>query len=230
MIDSEDSYTDLHYPLFLNLNGKLVTVIGGGPVAERKILTLLDYGARIKVVSPELTEALDLMAETGIVAYEQRTYQKGDLDGAFIVICACGDEETDLLVYREAEELNIPVNVVDVPELCTFIVPSVVRRDPLQIAISTGGNAPVVAKRMRQELEERYPKEFALYIQLMGQVRELVKENVPGGEAERKPLLERLAASDLYEKVKSGVYPSAEEAYRLYIQPQLDERSKEVSE
>ncbi|HET6498343.1 MAG TPA: hypothetical protein VFH17_04775, partial [Coriobacteriia bacterium] len=105
----------------------------------------------------------------------------------------------------------------DVPELCNFIVPSVVNRGPLQIAISTGGAAPVVAKRVRCELEERYGEEWECYVRLLGQVRRLVMDRVSGGERVRKPIFEAIASSDLFDRVAGGVCPDPEDVFREFV-------------
>lgn len=215
----EDDHT-LHYPMFACLKDKLVVVIGGGKVAERKILTLLEYQARIRVVSPELSPSLELMALSEIIEHEARPYQKGDLAEAHLALCACGNTLVNLQVYEEAEEQRIFINVVDVPELCSFIVPSVVRRDPLQIAISTAGNSPLFAKRLRLELEERYPKEYGLYLQIMGELRLLIKERVLL-EEERARLFQFIDDSPVLEEVLQGALPEAEELFERLVLPAL---------
>ena len=216
----------LGYPLFANLENKLVVVIGGGAVAERKILSLLDYRAKLRIISPELTEALELLVESGICEHERRVYQQGDLLEAWLVVCACADQQTNRQVFEEADKNKIFVNVVDVPEYCSFYVPSIVRRDPLQIAISTAGSSPVLAREIRKELELQYPQYYSLYLQVLAEVREIVKQRVLGDEKDRKPLLEALVASDLLEKIKEGVIPEAEDVFREYIVPAIKDEAK----
>lgn len=217
----------LRYPIFASVVDRQVVIIGGGEVAERKALTLLEYGALVRVISPELTDALELMAESGIVEHERREYEEGDLAQAFIAICACGVKAVNHRVYEEAQERNCLLNVVDEPVLCNFIAPSVVRRDPLQIAISTNGKAPAVAKRLKQELEGQFPQSLSFYIDLMGEVREIVKLRVGGGSKEHKPLMEALDASDLFSRIQSGVIPEAEDVFREYVVPQIKLRAQE---
>jgi len=212
-----EPYSDPYYPVFLDLRGRLAVVVGGGSVAERKIATLLEYGADVMCVAPLVTPGLDALVAQGLIEHEDRGYVRGDLAGAFIVVCATDSTEVNRAVYQEAEGQGCLVNVVDVPELCNFIVPSIVKRGPLQIAISTGGAAPVVAKQMRCELEEHYGEEWECYVRLLGQVRCLILERVPGGEPVRKPIFEAIAASDLFERVMGGVCPDAEDVFREFV-------------
>jgi precorrin-2 dehydrogenase/sirohydrochlorin ferrochelatase len=212
-----EPYSDPYYPVFLDLRGRLAVVVGGGSVAERKIATLLEYGADVVCVAPLVTPGVDALVAQGLIEHEERGYVRGDLAGAFIVVCATDSTEVNRAVYQEAEGLGCLVNVVDVPELCNFIVPSIVKRGPLQIAISTGGAAPVVAKQMRRELETHYGEEWECYVRLLGQVRCLVMERVPGGEPVRKPIFEAIAASDLFDRVMSGACPDAEDVFGEFV-------------
>lgn len=218
---TQDDYDDLFYPLYLNIRHKPVVVIGGGPVAERKILRLIEYSAHVTVISPEVTEVIDMLALSNIIQLEKRKYQPGDVSECYLVISACGVKDVDEQVYHEANNRYIPVNVVDVPELCTFTVPSVVRRDPLQIAISTGGNSPSYAKELRKKLESDIDPIYGPYIMFLGQIRDLVKARVHGPEKVKKELLHSLVVSDLFERYKAGESIGVEEAYGEYIEPNL---------
>ncbi len=210
-------YTTRYYPVYLDLGDRLAVVVGGGAVAARKIRTLVDYGARVAVIAPVAVPELERFAAEGIVSLERRGYVRGDLEGAFIVVCATDSEEVNRAVYAEAEQRGCLVNVVDVPELCNFIVPSIVRRGQLQLAISTGGAAPAVAKRLRRHVEEHVGEEWGPYVELLGEVRMLVMERVPGGEAVRKPIFEAIGASDLLDRIRSGDSPSAEDVYGEFV-------------
>lgn len=212
-----EPYSDAYYPVFLDMRGRLAVVIGGGSVAERKIATLLEYGADVTCVAPMVTRAIDDLVAEGRIEHEQRGYVRGDLAGAFVAICATDSTEINRAVYREAEAQGCLVNVVDVPELCNFIVPSIVSRGPLQIAISTGGAAPAVAKRIRCDLEERYGEDWECYVRLLGQVRRLVLERVPGGESVRKPIFEAIACSDLFDRVMAGSCPDPEDVFTEFV-------------
>jgi len=210
-------YTKRYYPVFLDLVDRRVVVIGGGAVAARKIATLVDYGARVRVVSPQLDERLEALVAAGDIEVVRRGYVRGDLAGAMLAVCATDSSEINRAVHAEAAESGCVINVVDVPELCDFIVPSVIRRGQLQIAISTGGAAPSVAKGLRRHVDSHLGDEWADYIELLGQVRVLIMERVSGGEQVRKPIFEAIADSDLLERMRAGQRPSAEEIYAQFV-------------
>jgi precorrin-2 dehydrogenase/sirohydrochlorin ferrochelatase len=210
-------YSKPYYPVFLALDGRLAVIVGGGAVAERKVVTLAEYGPRIRVIAPEFTPALGELAASGAIELEHRGYVRGDLAGAFIVVCATDSEEVNRAVHAEAEERGCLVNVADVPELCSFIVPSIVRRGTLSVAISTGGAAPTVAKRLRKHVQEHLGPEWETYMTLLGEVRTLVMKRVPGGEAQRKPIFEAIADSDLLTRIADGARPTAEELYAEFV-------------
>jgi precorrin-2 dehydrogenase/sirohydrochlorin ferrochelatase len=208
-----EPYGKAYYPVYLDLDGRLCVIVGGGSVAVRKARTLSGYGADVVVIAPEVSEELLELEADGLATIEQRGYVRGDLQNAFLAVCATDSEEVNRAVHAEAEERGCLVNVVDVPELCNFIVPSIVRRGGLQIAISTGGAAPTVAKRLRKRFQEEFGGEWADYVRLLGEVRLLVMERVPGGEAARRPVFERIADSDLLERLRAGEHPSAQDVF-----------------
>jgi precorrin-2 dehydrogenase/sirohydrochlorin ferrochelatase len=123
--------TNVYFPVFLNLEGKLCVVIGGGKVGERKVLSLLQAKAFVKLISPEATPVLQKLAEEGQILWEKRIYQPGDLEGAWLVVAATNDPSTQRSIYDEANAKRVFCNMVDVPEFCSFIVPSVVKRGSL---------------------------------------------------------------------------------------------------
>ena len=209
-------------PLQLRVAGRRCVVVGAGGVGERKIETLLEYGGAVDVISPEATEAVRAWADEGRLTWQKRGYEDGDLEGAFLVICATDDAELNRAVFDEGERRSIMANIVDVPERCNFIVPAIVKRGPLQIAISTAGAAPVVAKTLRRKLEAEYGDEWGEYVALLGRVRSLVMDRVPGGEPVRKPIFTALAHSDLFERVSAGERPEAEDIYTEIVVPLLD--------
>ncbi len=193
----------LYYPIFLKVEQKLCVVIGGGPVAERKITSLLEAGARVKVIAPEVTERIKILAREGKIIWEERPYRSGDLKDAFLVIAATNNPQVQEEVFAEAEERKIFCNVVDKPALCSFIVPSVVKRGRLQIAISTSGASPALAKRLREQLEELFGPEYAEYLELMAAWRkEILARELP--EAERQKLFEQLVLAPIPLWLKRG--------------------------
>lgn len=160
-----------YYPAFLNLKGKYCVVIGGGRIAERKIRALLRAGASVTVISPVITKNIKSLVQKNKVKLLQRNYRKGDLKKAFLTIAATSSKELHAKIAREFKGL---LNVVDEPELCNFIVPSVVKRGPLTIAISTSGASPAMAKTIRKEIESLYPEEIGLYINELKRIRKKI--------------------------------------------------------
>ena len=164
-----------YYPVFLNMQGQLCVVIGGGAVAERKVQALLEAGAVVTLIAPECTDGLVAMTSDSSVTWHQRTYETGDLEGAFIAIAATDDRAVNETVTKEATERNTPLNVVDVTDLCTFIAPSVIHRGPVTLAISTGGMGPALARKLRQELEGNDALAFADLAEIVADVRAELK-------------------------------------------------------
>ena len=164
-----------YYPVFLNMQGQLCVVIGGGEVAERKVQALLEAGAVVTLIAPECTDGLVAMTSDSSVTWHQRTYETGDLEGAFIAIAATDDRAVNETVTKEATERNTPLNVVDVTDLCTFIAPSVIHRGPVTLAISTGGMGPALARKLRQELEGNDALAFADLAEIVADVRAELK-------------------------------------------------------
>ena len=143
----------LYYPVFLDLRGRRVVVIGGGDMGEEKVSRLMPYGAEVVVVSPDVTNEVSVLAEDGKIEWVKRPYRSGDLEGAFITIVAdTSDDAVNHAVSEEARKRNVPLNVADVTDLCTWITPSVARRGEVIVATSTGGASPALARRFREIL------------------------------------------------------------------------------
>jgi siroheme synthase-like protein len=174
-----------YYPVFINLRGRKCVVIGGGEVALRKAESLLECDARVGVISPEICYGLNKLATDGKITVTERNYEAGDLAGAFLAIAATGDEEVNRLAAAEAEQRGILVNVVDAPELCSFIVPSIVRRGYLTLAVSTGGVSPALARKIRVKLEREFGEEYGELTRLIGEVRREIKDEGRRVDAER---------------------------------------------
>lgn len=192
-----------YYPVYLDLRGRPVTVVGGGEVAEKKVAGLLAAGARVKIVAPELSDELRRRREAGVLAWVPRTYRRGDLAGAFLVLAERSDAATHRTIFAEAEERGIFANVQDEVPYCSFIAPSIVRQGDLTVAISTGGSAPVLAVRLRQELEKRLGPEYARFLSLAGSVRQPLAERFPSF-TERKDRWYRLVDSDVLDLLRQG--------------------------
>lgn len=210
------------YPLFIYLEGQPTAVIGGGQVAERKTQTLLAYGAQVTLTAPHVTDQLRALAEEGRIAWQCRCYREGDLADTLLVIGATDDLAVNEAVYREACRRHILVNIVDVPDLCTAIVPSIMQRGRLQIAVSTQGAAPAEARDIRRGLEREFPEWWEPYLDVMAEVRLLIKQRVPGPAAQRTPLYAAVAASGLKERIAQGERPAAEDVYAAAVAPLLE--------
>ncbi len=192
------------YPLFADIEGRRCLVVGGGPVGTEKVEKLLDHGAVIRLVTPELSPRLEELVAAGAIAeLRRRPYRAEDLDDCLLVIAATDLDAINRMVWQDAEARNMLCNVVDVPPLCNFIVPSIVRRGELALAISTGGASPVVAKHIRQELEQRYGPEWEALVALLREVRDDLKERYPDMPG-RRDAVERLMATDVVERLAAG--------------------------
>jgi len=163
-----------YYPVFLQLEDRPALVVGGGAVASRKVETLLAYGASVYVVSKAFTPALQGLIHEGRVTSLGERFEEKHLDGMFLVIAATDDETLNHEVSEQARSRRLLVNAVDQPADCTFIVPSIVRRGDLLIAISTSGKSPAFAKRLRKALEVQYGDAYGTFLELMGRIREKV--------------------------------------------------------
>lgn len=192
-----------YYPVFLDLQGKPVVVVGGGAVAERKVLTLLACGARITVVSPALTKKLSYLAQAGAFHYRKRRWRPGDLKDAFLIIATTNDPKKNAEIAGRVDTRFRLINVADDPARCNVIAPSVIARGDLIIAVSSGGKSPALARRIRQELERSFGNEYARLLRLLGEVREQVRLRVPS-IVRRRRILKRLVASDLLTLLRQG--------------------------
>jgi precorrin-2 dehydrogenase/sirohydrochlorin ferrochelatase len=160
-----------YYPAYLELRGRPCIVIGGGGIAERKVTTLLEAGARVTVVSPTLTAPLVALADTHEIVHHPRVYRRGDLAGCWLAYAATGDVTVDAEIAAEAADARVFLNVVDRPQLCGFIVPAIVTRGPIVIAVSTGGASPALAKRLAAELTATVGAEWGLAAVVLGALR-----------------------------------------------------------
>jgi precorrin-2 dehydrogenase / sirohydrochlorin ferrochelatase len=191
------------YPIFLSLEGERCLVVGGGNVAERKIERLLESGARVVVVAKEVTERITALAASGEIALEKRPYAGGEAGGYFLVIAATNDSALNSEVSGDARAAGRLVNVVDVPELCNFYVPSSLRRGDLQIAVSTAGASPSIAKMVREKLEPLFPAAYGQLLRRMREFRAQLIEKVPE-ESRRMEIYGRVARSPEVEKFIEG--------------------------
>jgi siroheme synthase-like protein len=164
-----------YYPVFLNLKGKRCIVAGGGQVALRKVQSLLDCGADIQVISSRVCAGLTSLNGGGKLSVTRKKYEKGDLCGACAVIAATGDHSLNRRIAHEARENRVLVNVVDDPANCDFIVPSILRRGDIAIAVSTGGKSPALARKLRSRLEREFGEEYSALAELISEARAELK-------------------------------------------------------
>lgn len=207
----------MYYPVYIDLGNRRCVVVGGGAVAERKVGTLLERGADVVVISPEVTADLGRLASEGAIAHVPRAYRSGDLEGAWLVFGATDDRPTNVAVFEEAQARGVPANVIDDPELCSFIVPSIVTRGDLQIAISTGGASPALAKRIRVALEAEFGPEYETLMELLGRFRHRIMAEVTSPSSRRR-IFETVADSDVLERIRAGAAPSVDELVEEFVQ------------
>jgi len=160
--------------MFLKLEGRQCLVVGSGRVGEPKIEGLLETGARIRVVSLDASPAVREWARTGKLELELRSFSDDDLNGAFLAVVATNSRTLNERIYREAQRRGVLCNVVDVPDLCDFYYPAVVRRGDLQIAVSTAGKSPSLAQKIRQQLEKQFGPGYAAWVAELGETRRLI--------------------------------------------------------
>lgn len=190
-------------PLVVDLSGKACLVVGGGRVAERKIARLLDGRAQVTVVAPDVTSRIRELAGEGAICWHERTYRDGEAGDYFLTVAATNDRAANDQVSRDAQAAARLVNVVDAPGLSNVCAPAVVRRDDLQIAVSTSGACPALAKRLREEMEGRYPAAYGPLLRRLRRFREELRRSEPD-RSKRKAILERVVRSDELAKFLEG--------------------------
>jgi len=186
------------FPMFLKLTGRQCLVVGAGKVGEPKIGGLIDTGARIRVVALEATDVVREWARVGKIDLELRAFTPSDLDNAFLAVVATSSRSLNEFAYREAQRRGVLCNVVDVPEYCDFFYPAVVRRGDLQIAISTAGQSPSLAQKLRQQLEQQFGPGYATWVAELGETRRLILASDLDAERKRE-LLHSLASREAFE-------------------------------
>ena len=205
-----------HYPINLDLRERRCVVIGGGAVAERKVESLIEYGAAVRVVSPAITPALERLASEGLIERIDSEYREDHLEGAVLVIGATDDRDVNSRISSDARNRGLLVNIVDDPELCNFFVPASVRHGDLIISVSTSGKSPAMARRLREEIEACYGPEYGLLADLLGSLRDEVKAAY-SDPAERTRAYVRILDSDALSLLAEGKPDEALERARKCI-------------
>lgn len=191
-----------YFPVFLNLRDQSCVVVGGGRVAERKVKTLLEAGARVKVISPKLTAPLARLKSGGRIVHFPRPYKAKDLEGAFLAIVATDDRAVNERVFQEATKRRMPVNVVDDPAHSSFIVPSLVKKRDLLLAISTSGRSPALARLLRRKLEKEIGPEYGRFLRLLGAARKkLISRGM--GPGKNQAIFRKLVKEDLLSLIRA---------------------------
>lgn len=183
------------YVVCVDLEGRPALVVGAGRVAHEKVEGLLACGAVVRVVAPEAEEPMTRLASDGLVEWRARPYEASDLDGCFLVVAATPHPDVNTRVHDDADARAMLVNVADVPELCNFILPAIVREPPLAVAISTGGASPALAKRMRDEAGALFGPAYARLAVMLEEIRPWAKETLPTYDA-RKTFFDDLVNGD----------------------------------
>ena len=162
------------FPMFMKLEGRQVVVVGAGKVGEPKIGGLIETGARIRVIALDAGATVRQWARDGKIELDLRAFSNADLDGAFLAVVATASRNLNQRIYFEAQRRGVLCNVVDVPDLCDFFYPSIVRRGDLQIAVSTAGQSPSLAQKIRQQLEQQFGPAYAAWVAELGETRKLI--------------------------------------------------------
>jgi precorrin-2 dehydrogenase/sirohydrochlorin ferrochelatase len=186
------------FPMFLKLTGRPCLAVGAGGIGESKIASLLDAEAKVRVIAPEATSRVQSWAETREIEWTRRSWEPRDLDGMFLVVAATSSTKVHERIFEEASRRGVLCNIVDVPALCDFYYPAVVQRGALQIAISTAGQSPALAQRLRKELEAQFGTEYDAWLEQLGDERDKLFAERRDPD-ERKRLLHDLASAEAFQ-------------------------------
>lgn len=200
-----------YYPIMLNLTGKRVVVIGGGAVAARKIEKLLEANAEITVVSPQLHEKIIAAFNDNLLIWKQKHFEPADLSDAFLIIAATNQAAVNLHVYESATNQQL-INIVDRPELSTFIVPASIRRGKLTLAVSTSGAMPGLSRKVKQELATQYDETYEDYLNFLEQSRQRVLKEIADPN-KRRIILKRLLQPEFLEWTQQARYAERDEVF-----------------
>ena len=192
-----------YYPIYIDIEERSVLIVGGGNVCARKAETMMKYGARVTIVSPEFTEEIEQWSRDGALQLRNKPYEEADLDGATLVIASTDDPCVNARVARDARRRRIPVNVVDVTHLCEFIVPAIVERGSIQIAVSTGGKSPALARTLKEDLQRFVGPEYDEVNRLLGTLRAGAKKVLPT-DVDRKRFFDGIIAQGILDMLRDG--------------------------
>jgi len=182
------------YPVNLDVERRKCVVVGGGKVAEKKVLGLLECGADVSVISPHLVANLKELSDKRVIKYLKRAYKPGDLKGAYLVVASTNSHKVNRRVGEEARRLGILVNVVSAPSLSDFSVPAVLRRGEFMLTVSTSGKSPALSRRLRMELEDAFGDEYEAFTEILGRIRKRFRDISPEN---RKRIYTQVAMSSI---------------------------------
>ncbi|SRR5581483_6190054 len=192
-----------YYPIYLDIEGRSVVIIGGGNVCARKAETMMKYGARVTVVAPEMTDEIEAWEREGCLATKRKHYEASDLEGANIVIASTDDQRVNEQIAADCRERRIPVNVVDVTPLCEFIVPAIIEKGSIQIAVSTGGKSPALARTLKEDLQRAIGPEYTEVNDVLGTLRDDAKRVLPT-DVDRKRFFDGIIARGILGMLRDG--------------------------
>ena len=193
-----------YYPLFLDITGRECVVIGGGSVAERKAMMLLKFNASVTVISPKVTKKLSLLGDSGLIRIIPRKYRRGDIDSAAIVFACTDERPVNTKIREDAGVKGTPVNVVDKPLECDFIVPSIIKKGDITIAISTSGLLPMASKKIRQAIEKTVTADYVAYTRVIGAFRKHLLRTVPDG-SKRRAIMKAVGKMEIRDILNAGL-------------------------
>jgi precorrin-2 dehydrogenase / sirohydrochlorin ferrochelatase len=197
-----------YYPIFLEMKDRRCVVIGGGAVAERKVEGLVAFGANVTVISPTITDRLRVLLKQSVIRHVAREYQTGDRAGYDLIFVATDQSEINTVVSNEARSLRIWVNSADDPEHCDFILPALIQRGDLTVAVSTGGVSPAATRAIREELDEYFSADYARIVEIAGEVRRELRQKSVSPNAE---VWNRALQGDFRRLIKEGRFEQAKE-------------------
>ncbi len=218
-----------YYPIYIDIEDRAVLIVGGGAVCARKAETMMRYGARVTIVSPEITEEIAAWEQADMLTVHRKMYMESDLEGASIVIASTDDPCVNARVARDCRRRRIPVNVVDVTHLCEFIVPAIIEKGSIQIAISTGGKSPALARTLKEDLQRTIGPEYAEVNDLLGTLRKSAKSVLPT-DVDRKRFFDGIIAAGLLDLLREGRRREAFEAVARACEAEGVEVSEELRE
>jgi siroheme synthase-like protein len=192
-----------YYPIYIDIEDRSVLIVGGGTVCARKAETMMKYGARVTIVSPEITDEIQQWEREGVLQVRRKMYELADLDGASMVIASTDDPCVNARVARDSRRRKIPVNVVDVTHLCEFIVPAIVERGSIQIAVSTGGKSPALARTLKEDLQRFVGPEYDEINRVLGTLRAGAKKTLPT-DTDRKRFFDGIIARGVLQMLREG--------------------------